>query len=400
MRILFVTPMFPNERNVQQGNFVWELARALQAAEQDVRVASIEPVIIWPLNLLKRYRRQVAVADVPEYNPIVRYEVRQFPRNIGMFYMYKHWAKVLMDKINTCWPAWRPQIVHSHTLVPGALIAEILCRKWNIAHISTSHGGDTSINIYRRKPMAAIKRMLYEGHHVVGVGQPIVESLKAFAKKQDQIRCIFNGMDTSKLRPASPKLRQRFCGRKIILGTGNLKKTKGFDLLLKGFSVLSEEFPMWDVVIVGGGAQSDELKKLTDELNLFDRVHFTGPLPSSEAMEWMDLCDIFCLPSWSEGFGIVYIEAMACSKPVIGVSGQGIDAVIREHSTGLLVEPKDVTSVTDALRRLMPDDSLRRQMGDRGRIAVFEKFTWAVCAQKYIQLYNEILANKQIGIVA
>jgi glycosyltransferase involved in cell wall biosynthesis len=386
--------MFPNKRNVQGGIFVWELAKALQAAGQEVRVASIEPVLTWPFNLLKRYRRQAAVADVPKYSPVVRYEVRQFPRNIGMFYMYKHWAKVLMDKIDTSWPDWRPQIVHSHTLTPGALIAEILCRKWNVAHISTSHGSDTHVGIYRRKSLAAIKRMLFEGLCVVGVGQPVVDDLKPFAKRPEQLRCIFNGMDISKLRPADPQLRQRFRGRKIILGMGNLLKTKGFDLLLKGFSALSEEFPLWDVVIVGGGAQADELKKLADELNLFDRVHFTGQLPPFEAMEWMDLCDIFCLPSWSEGFGVVYIEAMACSKPVIGVSGQGIDAVIRENSAGLLVKPQDVSSVSSALRQLMEDDSLRRQMGDRGRKAVFEKFTWAVCAQKYVQLYSEILTNK------
>jgi glycosyltransferase involved in cell wall biosynthesis len=394
MRILFVTPMFPNKRNIQQGIFVWELARALQAEGQDVRVASIEPVLVWPLNWLKRYRREVAVADIPEYNAVIRYEVNQFPRNTGLFCMYKYWAKVLADKMKTAWPGWRPQIVHSHTLIPGALIAEVLCRKWNIAHVSTSHGCDTHIHIYRRKPQAAIKRMLSEGHYVVGVGQPIVDSLKPFAKRPDQVRCIFNGMDISKLRPASPQLRQRFRGRKIILGMGNLVKTKGFDLLLKGFSALVKEFPLWDVVIVGGGTQSDELKKIVDELGLCDRVHFTGPLPSSEAMEWMDLCDIFCLPSWSEGFGVVYIEAMACSKPVIGVAGQGIDAVIREHLTGLSVEPKDVQSVVNALRQLVADDSLRRQMGARGKNVVFEKFTWAGCAQKYLQLYSE-LANKQ-----
>lgn len=119
MRILFVTPLFPNKRNIQQGNFVWELARALQAAGQDVRVASIEQVLVWPLNLLKRYRRQVAVADVPEYNPIIRYEVKQFPRSTGLFLMYRYWAKVIADKIKAAWPNWQPQIVHSHTLVPG-----------------------------------------------------------------------------------------------------------------------------------------------------------------------------------------------------------------------------------------------------------------------------------------
>jgi len=59
MRILFVTSMFPNKRNIQHGIFVWELAKALQTAGHDVRVASIEPVLVWPVNLLKRYRRDV-----------------------------------------------------------------------------------------------------------------------------------------------------------------------------------------------------------------------------------------------------------------------------------------------------------------------------------------------------
>jgi len=386
--------MFPNKRNIQQGIFVWELAKALQNQGQDVRVASVEPVLVWPLCRLKRYRREVALSKIPEYDPLIRYEVKQFPRNAGLLYMYKRWGNVLADKIKTAWPGWYPQIVHSHALIPGALIGEFYCKKHRLVHIATSHGADTRVHIYRHKTRKAIRRMLSEGLCVAGVGQPIVDALTPFAKTSGQIKCIYNGMDISKLCPANTLLRQRYHGRKLILAMGNLIKTKGFDLLIKGFSILSDEFPQWDVAIVGGGPQSDELKKTADQLNLGGRVSFTGPLPSSQAMEWMDLCDIFCLPSWSEGLGVVYLEAMACSKPIIGVAGQGIDAVIREYATGLLVEPKNIQSVVSALRHLMVNESLRIEMGAKGKKIVFEKFTWASCAQEYMLFYRDIIQRK------
>ena len=198
-------------------------------------------------------------------------------------------------------------------------------------------------------------------------------------------------MDLTKLTHASMRLRQMFKGRKLILGVGNLLKLKGFDLLLKAFAELAEDFAIWDLVIVGGGAESDNLKNLAKELKLCNRVHFTGPLPSPETMEWMDLCDIFCLPSWSEGFGVVYLEAMANGKPVIGVKGQGIDPVIRENETGLLVEPQNVQSVVNALRQLISNKPMRDEMGEKGKKTVLQKFTWEHCSQQYVQLYREIL---------
>jgi len=146
------------------------------------------------------------------------------------------------------------------------------------------------------------------------------------------------------------------------------------------------------------GAEELKLRNQIRRLGLDNVVELTGAKPAKEAMEYMAACKVFCLPSWSEGFGIVYLEAMAHGKPVIAVKGQGIDQVIRENSTGLLVEPKDVQSVVGALRQFMADDSLRMQMGARGKEVVFEKFTWAGCAQKYLQLYSETLANKQDGI--
>jgi len=394
VRILFVTPMFPSERNIQQGIFVWELANALKSLGHDVRVISIEPVLAWPFSMLGCYRRQVAQGEVPAFDHMIRHEVIQFPRNAGLFFLYKKWAAALLKKIETSWPDWCPSIVHSHTLIPAGLVADRMCGKLTAAHVSTSHGADTRVQIKRSKSRAAIQRMLSQGHYVVGVGQPIVDSLRPLAKYPDRIRRIYNGMNIDKLRPASVELRQRFAHRRILLGMGNLVKTKGFDVLIRAFAAVAEDFPEWDLAIVGGGVQSTELVQAVRQLDLINRVHFTGPLPHLEAMEWMELCDIFCLPSWSEGFGIVYLEAMACGKPVIGVAGQGIDMIIRENGTGLLVEPKKVDALVSALRQLMTERITRIRMGQIAKELIHENFTWDICARRYVELYCEILGQK------
>lgn len=394
VRVLFVTNMFPNERNIQQGIFVWELANAVKSLGHDIRVVSIEPVLAWPFNKLNVYQHQVANGEVPAFDCIIRHEVIQFPRNIGVCFRYRAWAAVLLKKIETMWPGWRPNIVHSHTLIPGGLVAREMCGKLCVAHVSTSHGADTRVHMKRCKTRAAIKRMLSQGHYVVGVGQPVVDALRPLAKYPDRIRRIYNGVNIDTLRPANVQLRQRFARRRIILGMGNLVKTKGFDLLIRAFAAVAGDFPAWDLVIVGGGVQWRNLVQAVRQLDLAGRVHFTGPLPHAEAMEWMELCDIFCLPSWSEGLGIVYLEAMACGKPVIGVTGQGIDPIIRENATGLLTEPKSIDSLVSALRRLMMEDMTRMQMGRAGKELIHENFTWDMCARQYVKLYCEILGEK------
>lgn len=394
MRILFITPMFPNQHNIQQGIFVWELAKEIQAAGHDVRVVSIEPILCWPFNKLKKYTREVATDEVPAYEPIIRHQVSQFPRSIGMLSMCNGWANAIKKKIAKAWPGWAPQIIHSHALIPGAVVGESVRNMWNIPHVVTSHGSDTRVQILRRRPCAAIKKILSKDVYVVGVGQAIVDSLKKNTDQQDRIRRVFNGMDISKIHTAGDDLKEKFRGRNIILGMGNIIKTKGFDLLLKGFADIAEDFNEWDVVIVGGGTEKDSLECLTKELGLHDRVYFTGPLGRIKAMEWMDLCDIFCLPSWSEGFGVVYVEAMASGKPIIGVAGQGIDPIIRDNNVGLLIEPKSSISVSQALRKLILDKELREKMGQEARKLAMEDFTWATSAENYISLYHEMLTER------
>ena len=165
--------------------------------------------------------------------------------------------------------------------------------------------------------------------------------------------------------------------KKIILSVSHLIKTKGIDLNIKAIAKLKQKYPNIIYLIIGKGKEKKKLKELVSKLNLQDRVIFIGEVPHYKVMEYMAFCDILSLPSWNEGFGIVYLEAMAQGVPVIGCQVEGIEDFVEHGSTGLLVKPKDVDSLAQAIDFYIlsnPDEA--RAIGERARKVVVENYTW------------------------
>jgi teichuronic acid biosynthesis glycosyltransferase TuaC len=108
-------------------------------------------------------------------------------------------------------------------------------------------------------------------------------------------------------------------------------------------------------------------------------------------MKYISKADIFSLPSLNEAFGVVYIEAMACGKPVIGCKGEGIEDFVDDKITGLLVKPKDVDSLAKALDFLLSNPDEAKAIGERARKLVMKNYTWAKNAEKTISLYQGVL---------
>lgn len=390
MKILFVTPMFPTSRNSQSGIFVWEFACAFQALGHDIRVVSIDSILHWPFSRMRQYRQRTVTKEVPTFAKHIAVRVRQFPRNFGMAHQCRAWSQIIKNAIDHEWADWIPDVVHSHTVFPGAALGFPLARGWQCAHIATSHGADTRVHLFRRATCRAIMTLVRQGLHIVCVGPSIRETFASFGVPTCQLTCIYNGMDLSKLQSASAELRQRYSGRKLVVGLGNLHRSKGFDFLLRAFAEAGDILSDWDLAIVGGGTDSARLNALCARLQLTSRVTFAGPVSRTEAMQWLDLCDIFCLPSWAEGFGIAYLEAMASGKPVIAVAGQGIADIVTQYQTGILVEPQSVQSLVDALTRLSLDEQMRDAMGHRGRRLARDEFSWLHCAKKYLSYYEDL----------
>ena len=114
-------------------------------------------------------------------------------------------------------------------------------------------------------------------------------------------------------------------------------------------------------------------------------------LSHDDVLKYMSEADIFSLPSWNEAFGVVYIEAMACGKPVIGCEGEGLEDFVRNFETGLLVKPKDVNSLAEAMDFLLSNPDKAKEIGKRGQKLVLDNYTWEKNAEKTIRVYQEVL---------
>ncbi len=178
--------------------------------------------------------------------------------------------------------------------------------------------------------------------------------------------------------------------RKIILSVGRLTAQKDQATLIKAFAMLAEEFPDWDVRIVGDGELKPDLQSLIATLELENRVFLPGAT-AKIALEYQQ-AQLFALPSLYESFGLVTAEAMAHGLPVIGFkSCPGTNEVIKHEHNGLLLEGEDRVDIfTQGLKRLMRDSMYRQTLGHKGPESV-KQFAPDVITQAWETLIKETL---------
>lgn len=143
---------------------------------------------------------------------------------------------------------------------------------------------------------------------------------------------------------------------------------KGFDYLLRSLALLPKDV----VLTLGGeGQESDALKKLAQELNLKERVHFVGRIPEEKLGAYLQASDVYCFPSIStnEAFGIAQVEAMLLGKPVVGFElFNGTTFVNKHGETGLIVENKNVKAYAQALLKLKDTPELCKRLGEQAKV--------------------------------
>ena len=181
-------------------------------------------------------------------------------------------------------------------------------------------------------------------------------------------------------------------GGKFIIGfVGRLKQQKGLDTLVEAFARIDNESQL---VLVGKGDFRTSLLQKAAELEVNDRVHSLGVVPHSRVPEYMNTFDVLILPSrttphWKEQFGHVLIEAMACETPVIGSDSGEIPNVIGD--AGLIFPEGDAEALANAIRRLMQDEDLRRDLARRGRERVLTHYTHQRIAEETVAIWRKLL---------
>lgn len=183
-----------------------------------------------------------------------------------------------------------------------------------------------------------------------------------------------------------------------IVGVGNLIYIKAFNLVLKAFAKISENYEKIILKIIGDGPQRDTLRKIAYDLGIEKKIKFLGSIPREDALKNMVNSDIFIFPSF-EGGGMVVLEAMACGLPVVCLDSGGPGLMVT-NECGIKVKVntlnKTIAELSMALGRLISDGELRKKMGDCGKKRVIEYYNWHKKSQFIQKIYKRILSNESI----
>jgi phosphatidylinositol alpha-mannosyltransferase len=278
-------------------------------------------------------------------------------------------------------------IIHLHEpstpLLPWAVLC--LSQTTNIGTFHAYHGDSRGYRFAR----SLLKKLFDRLDGRIAVSPPAKDFVARYFP--GDYRIIPNGVDLHHFSNPAPPLEEFQDGKVNILFVGRLEKRKGLDNLLCAYSKVKKEFPRSRLLVVGPGKRlRRSYEHLVREQGIKDVV-FAGYVPYAELPRYYWTADILCAPATGmESFGIVLLEAMAASRPLIASNIEGYASVISHGEEGLLVPPQDKEALYQALVSLVKDEGLRQQMGMRGRAKVV-RYSWTQVAQEVMDYYLELL---------
>jgi len=182
-------------------------------------------------------------------------------------------------------------------------------------------------------------------------------------------------------------------GKKVILTVARFslsEKYKGYDKILETLPKILKEIPEIKYILVGSGDDEPRIKKIISKLNLEEHVSLPGYVSQEELIDYYNLCDVFVMPSKGEGFGIVFLEALACGKPVIcGNKDGSVDAVLNGE-LGLLVDPDNIEEIKSAIIKVLKREVDKRLLdGEYLRQRVIEAYGFDKFRERVRGILNE-----------
>ncbi|ELZ89473.1 hexosyltransferase, glycosyltransferase [Haloferax elongans ATCC BAA-1513] len=182
----------------------------------------------------------------------------------------------------------------------------------------------------------------------------------------------------------------------VVFALGTLKPRKGFQHLMRAMTRVHDSDPGTRLVIGGQGGMRDELESLASDLGIADQTALLGYVESETLNDWMNAADVFVLPSYSESFGVVQLEAMACGTPVVATKNGGSEEVVTSEAYGLLVDgPESHDELADAVV-----EALHRQWDADAIESYANEFTWENVCEELADLYVDVLDESQKSTVS
>jgi 1,2-diacylglycerol 3-alpha-glucosyltransferase len=228
---------------------------------------------------------------------------------------------------------------------------------------------------------------------VIAPTHTIKMEIKRYAPHIRRFEVIPTGVDLDRFHPDidGSAVRERYglLGKKVILHLGRIAWEKNIDLVLRGFTRLLRREPEAVLVMVGEGPAKEHLQELAHELNVGDKVLFTGFVPDDELPQFYAACDVLTLASKFETQGLVILEAMALGKPVSGIRYRAVEELIREGENGELFNETPQSWASATLRLLKDPDRYRE-----GALARANEFSAGQWTTRLVDIYRYAVQSK------
>jgi phosphatidylinositol alpha-1,6-mannosyltransferase len=304
---------------------------------------------------------------------------------------------------------YRPGFTWCGELKPAAYPARWLHRRYGIPYGIVTYGAELLLleqKVRRSRFKRRTGRQLLEGASVfVAISRWTAEYTQRLLADVgldhmlDRVRLVSPGTDPEQFDVGLDTTAVRHTygleGSPWILTVARLDWHKGFDTVIRALPAIRAAHPGTRYAIVGAGEASAHLEQLAAELGVGDAVRFLGFVPEADLPALYNVADVFALVSRRhdllvEGFGIAAVEASASGVPVVAAREGGMADAVRDGETGLLVDPYSVRDVTEALKTLLGDATLRQRLGRAGRAAVEAYFNWDRVARDFENIEAEL----------
>ena len=385
LRVLVVPSWYPSERHPSYGIFTKEQAMAVGVMRPDWSVAivtwgqgvhefAVRSPGDWPGRLRSylgsRPSRTELLPNVVEHHRRAAMWARQVLNgNVGGVT-----RAALRATDGVVAELGGIDVIHAHTSFPAGLVAEQLGRALSAPFVLTEHWHRFPHPSFARRDGRLEHRVrspLERAAAVMAVGRAQAREIGAYGIEGVQV--VTPAVDEERFTPVP----RREDGRTVFLAVGTLEPRKGIDDLLRAFA--AARLSAAELRVAGSGPDAERLASLSRTLGVRESVTWLGALSRDDVRAEMQACDCFVLPSHKESFGVVYVEAMACGRPVIAARSGGPEDFVTPE-TGLLVDVGDEDGLTEALRtvasgpeRWQPEAIRRHFLGRFSRPAVVDR---------------------------
>jgi glycosyltransferase involved in cell wall biosynthesis len=287
---------------------------------------------------------------------------------------------------------FRPDVVHLIGAGPNAPYVAALRRLLRSRIVLTTQGefGADAHRVFERSLSLrwGLRKLLVQADALTGCSRFVLAELESAFPVSVPRQVIPNAVDPNELARDG----RRSSDGRYVLGLGRLVEQKGFDVLLRAFARALPALPEHRLVIGGDGPLRPGLEALAHELDLDERVSFTGALDRAGVAAILAAAEIFVLSSRVEAFGIALLEAMAAGVPAVATDVGGVLDVATDGETALIVPSDDPDALASAIVRLASEPELRERLAGAARVRANE-LTWETIVPRYEAVYRGIVRS-------